>query len=161
MFRLNINHFSTRMQVCNLQVHNQLMTPDFVGVQASRCLPSINNVWIPCCSEALRQTNTSFRRASRPWNPIPVRCVDSGTKTCSYRPQRDGHFADMTQRRVDEDRRVSRHVTLTLLRLFLSGSAGGGWDVVLKCQWSDVIGEAKEHFCMKVRGNYPSLHVLF
>lgn len=111
----------------SLQVH-QLMNSDFVGVQVSWCLSSINNVWIPRCSEALRQTNRSFRGVSEPRNPIPVRCVDSGTKTCSHRPQRDGHFADMTVQSRRGQASVSRHVTLPLHSLFTEGR----WDVVLK-----------------------------
>lgn len=57
------------------------MSSDSVGVQVSRCLSSFTHVWIPCCSEALGPTNRSFRGVREPGNLIPVRCVDSGTKT--------------------------------------------------------------------------------
>lgn len=63
----------------------------------SWCPSSINIVWIPRCTEALSQTNRSFRGVNEPWNPIPVRCVDSDTKTCSYRPRCDGRVADINE----------------------------------------------------------------
>lgn len=59
------------------------------GEVASVRLPSTMCVW------PLTQTH-HLGAGSELWNPIPVRCVDSGTKSCSCRPRSDGHFADMT-----------------------------------------------------------------
>ncbi len=110
-FVLSVKRQSSQGQT--LQVHNQLMNLDFVGVHASWCLPSFNNVWIPRCSEALWQTNRSFRGVSE-LEPNPCEMCRQGHKGLQLQvPMRWTlcwhDSAEQMRKRVHPDTSLSLH----------------------------------------------------